>query len=340
MVTIHRFMETTLRMTVLIPTYRRPNDLKCCLESLRRQKRLADEILITVRGIDSETWAFLKTFAPDGLPLRVLNVEVPGVIAAINLGFESAQGDIISVTDDDAAPHPDWLERIETHFLADDRLGGLGGRDYLHINGILQESVAQQARSRVVGRLQWFGRMIGNHHLGDGVAREVDILKGVNMSFRREALAHIRCDERLKGTGAQVHFEVALSLAVKQQGWKLLYDPAVAVDHYQSQRFDEDQRYTFNAVACQNIAHNETFILLSYLPLIRRLVYIVWALLVGIRGTPGLVQVLRFLPSERTSVLQRWVASMQGRWQGWQTWQNHPKNYLKMPVNDSARGSL
>jgi len=328
-----------MKLTVLVPTYCRPNDLLRCLQSLQQQTRKADELLVVVRDTDEETWKFLETYRIEPLPLRILTVKAPGVIAAMNLGFESAQGDIISVTDDDAAPHIDWLERIEAHFLASDRLGGLGGRDNIHINGIPQDS-AQSDLATIVGQLQWFGRMVGNHHLGRGAAREVDILKGVNMSFRRTALAGLRCDERLKGTGAQVHFEVALSLGVKQQGWQILYDPTVVVDHYLSRRFDEDQRNAFNALACSNIAHNETFILLSHLPHLRRAMYILWALLVGVRGTPGLVQVLRFLPKEGLSVWQRWRAAMQGRWQGWQTWQASRSSAPPNPSNSTVRTSL
>jgi len=31
----------------------------------------------------------------------------------------------------------------------------------------------------VVGKLQWFGRLIGNHHIGSGEGREVDALNCV-----------------------------------------------------------------------------------------------------------------------------------------------------------------
>ena len=332
-------MNSDLTITVLVPTYRRYQDLARCFTALKHQSRLADEVIVVVRDTDTETWAFLAQLPSDLLPLKIVTVCMTGVVAAINLGFAAAQGDIVVVTDDDAAPHPDWLERIEAHFLASDRLGGLGGRDNIHINGIPQDS-AQSDLAPIVGQLQWFGRMVGNHHLGRGAAREVDILKGVNMSFRRTALAGLRCDERLKGTGAQVHFEVALSLAVKQQGWQILYDPTVVVDHYLSRRFDEDQRNAFNALACSNIAHNETFILLSHLPTLRRAMYILWALLVGVRGTPGLVQVLRFLPKEGLSVGQRWRAAMQGRWQGWQTWQASRSSAPPNPSNSTVRTSL
>lgn len=304
-----------MRITVLVPTYRRPKDLERCLSALQQQTRSANEVLVTVRDIDIETWAFLETFNPGFLPLKVLTVTVPGVVAAMNLGFESATGDIISVTDDDAAPHIDWLERIEAHFLADEQVGGVGGRDYVYHGDRLEEGT-----KAIVGKISWFGRMIGNHHIGTGTAREVDVLKGVNMSFKREALANLRCDERLKGSGAQVHFEMALCFGIKQKGWKLIYDPSVAVDHFPAQRFDEDKRNHFSSEALINQTYNETLILLEYFPPIQQFIYLLWSFLVGTRVSFGIVQVLRFLPDEGTIAVSKWLATLRGHWQAWQTW--------------------
>jgi cellulose synthase/poly-beta-1,6-N-acetylglucosamine synthase-like glycosyltransferase len=306
-----------MKITVLVPTYRRPQDLERCLTALQQQVRCADEVLLVVRDTDDLTHTFLKAFESGTLSLRTVAVTAPGAIAAMNVGFEAATGEIISVTDDDAAPDPDWLQRIEAQFQGDRDLGGVGGRDRVYLGTQLLEGAEP-----LVGRLQWFGRMVGNHHLGVGLAREVDLLKGVNMSFRNSAIAGLRCDERLKGTGAQVHFEVALCLSVKQRGWKLIYDPAIVVDHYPAQRFDEDERKRFSAVATANIVHNETFILLEHSSLPQRLIYGCWALLVGTRSAFGLLQLLRFLPQEGNLALQKWQAAMQGRWQGWQTWNN------------------
>jgi glycosyltransferase involved in cell wall biosynthesis len=312
-----------MKITVLVPTYRRPKDLDRCLQALCQQIRPADEVLITVRDIDIETWTFLKIFNSSSLPLKILTINVPGVVAAINLGFESVSGDIVSITDDDAAPHPDWLQRIENHFLADNCLGGLGGRDWMYINSQLQDATTHPGSSHIIGRVQWFGRMIGNHHIGEGEPQEVDILKGVNMSFRKIALAKLRCDERMKGTGAQVHFEIPLSLSIKSNGWKLIYDSAVAVDHFPAQRFDEDQRHTFNSIAWANRSHNETVGLLDYLLLPQKIVYLIWAVLIGTREVFGFVQLFRFLPTEKGLAVEKWWASVQGRWQGLQTWMYH-----------------
>ena len=305
-----------LTISVVIPSYRRPKDLARCLDALKKQKRPADEILVVVRDTDTETWTFVQTLNPEFLPLRTATVNVSGVVAAMNAGMDAACGDIIAFTDDDAAPHTDWLERIEAHFLSDTNIGGVGGRDWVYHGTQLEEGERE-----VVGQVQWFGRVIGEHHLGVGEAREVDVLKGVNMSFRRSAIAQMDFDRRMRGTGAQVHFELAFSLALKQAGWKLIYDPKVAVNHYPAQRFDEDQRHRFNDIALLNAVYNETLVLLENLPSTRRTAFVFWATFVGTRDAPGFLQWLRFLPKEGTLAGQKLRASLRGRLQAWETWQ-------------------
>lgn len=318
-------------ITVLVPTYRRPKDLARCLEALKKQTRSADEVLVTIRDSDIETWVFLDTFNSESLPLRIIKVKLPGVVAAMNLGLDVARGDIIAITDDDAAPHPDWLERIEASYLSDDSLGGLGGRDWVYLGTKLCDASTHPGASQIVGRLLWFGAVTGNHHIGEGKPREVDVLKGVNSSYRLVALKDARFDERLLGSGAQVHWELALCLKLKRAGWKLIYDPAVAVDHYLGQRFDEDQRvFKFNARALANAVHNETLILLEHLNPIQRIIYMVWAILIGTRQAFGLIQWLKFLPSQGNLAKQKWLASMGGRWQGWQTWKQRNRT-LPLP---------
>lgn len=311
-----------LSLTALIPTYHRPQDLARCLEALQQQTRPADEVLVVFRDTDAETSKLLEAFNSELLPLRTLILpDAGGVVAALNAGLDAAQGEIIAITDDDAAPHADWLSRIETHFLSDSKVAGVGGRDWVYHGTQLEEGERE-----VVGLVQWFGRVIAEHHLGVGNAREVDLLKGVNMSFRRSAIASLRFDQRLSGTGAQPHNELAFCLPLRRAGWTLIYDPMVGVDHFPSQRFDEDQRDQFNNIAFGNWVRNETLILLEHLSPTRRIVFLVWAILVGTREAPGFVQCLRFLPNQGALSGQKLLASLRGRWQGWSSWRqgNHP----------------
>lgn len=306
-----------LKMSVLVPTYRRPRALERCLEALKRQTRPADEVVVVIRDSDRESRTFLETFDATPLPLQVLSVSRPGQVAALNAGLDRVRGEAIAITDDDAEPRPRWLEAIEAHFLADERVGGVGGRDLVYLG---DRSV--EGTSDVVGRIQWFGRIVGNHHLGAGKPREVDLLKGANMSYRRKAIENIRFDERLKGTGAQVGNDMAFSLAVKRSGWKLIYDPEVAVDHRTAERFDEDDRDSFDEVAVTNRVHNETLILLEHLSPLQRFTFLCWAILVGTTSAPGIAQWSRLFPDEGELANRKLRACFRGLWQGYRTWRS------------------
>jgi cellulose synthase/poly-beta-1,6-N-acetylglucosamine synthase-like glycosyltransferase len=304
-----------MKVTVIVPTYRRAQDLARCLAALTQQVHAAHEVIVVARDEDVDTWTFLRTLEPGCLPLKTATVCVSGVIAAMNTGLELATGEIIAFTDDDAAPHVDWLQRIVAQFEADDRIGGVGGRD-----AIQNPDPWSQGTKQEVGRLQWYGRIIGEHHRGVGAAREVDFLKGVNMSFRRSAIQNLCFDERMRGSGAQVHFELAFSLTLKRQGWKLIYDPAILVDHYVAQRFDEDQRHQFNSTALSNAVHNETLALLEHLSPIQRSCFFIWAITIGTTQAFGLLQGIRYFPSQGLIAYQKLVASLRGRQQGILSW--------------------
>ncbi|KAM3112595.1 glycosyltransferase family 2 protein [Phormidesmis sp. 146-33] len=321
-----------MKISVVIPTYRRPQDLQRCLEALQQQTRLADEVLLIVRDTDADTWSWLRDFNCDRLLLQIVTVQVPGVVAAMNRGLEAATGDIITFTDDDAGPHPTWLAKIEACFQASEQIGGVGGRDWVY-HGTELEAGARE----IVGKVQWSGRVIGNHHIGIGAAREVDVLKGVNMSFRRTAIQGLWFDSRMRGTGAQVHFELAFSLAVRQRGWQLIYDPAIAVDHFRGQRFDEDQRDQFNALAFSNAVHNETLALLEHFSVPQRLIFVIWAVLIGTSSAPGFLQYLRFLPRGAYLAQQKLFVSLAARWLACQTWWSsyQPPDLLHLPKSDS-----
>lgn len=305
-----------MKVSVIVPTYHRPADLARCLAALQRQSRTPDQVVVVARADDEATHACLRDPAIMGkLPLSIALVDEPGQVAALNRGLDVADGDVLAITDDDAAPHVCWLERIATAFEVDPRLGGLGGRDWVHEKGRVLDGERQH-----VGKITAAGKITGNHHLGVGDAREVDILKGANMSYRRVAVGALRFDVRLRGTGAQVHNDMAFSLAVKNAGWKLMYDPRVAVDHFPAERFDDDQRFTFNDAAFYNASFNLRLIMCEYLTPAGRWAFVAYSTLIGDRADPGFVRALS-LAFERGGValaLRKWrvgLRAMRGAWQ-------------------------
>jgi glycosyltransferase involved in cell wall biosynthesis len=301
-----------MTISVIVPTYRRMEDLRRCLLAVRCQSLPAQEVIVVVRGSDAETLAMLRDFDVTSFPLRVVGVDEPGQVQALNAGLAAAVMDIIAITDDDAAPHPDWIMRLQRTFASDPQIGGVGGRDCMYIDGVLQSG-----RKRTVGKVPRIGRHLGNHHLGFGPPREVDVLKGVNGAYRALAIKNIGFDTRLLGSGAQVHWEIGLGLAVKRAGWKLIYDPEIVVDHFLAKRFDEDQRNSFNPTAMHNMAYNEMFVRGEALSPPNRAGLLLWALLIGTKDSPGVLQWMRFVRRERSLAGAKLKASMSGRLHAW-----------------------
>ena len=300
-----------MQCSVVVPTFRRSTDLTRCLRALAGQRSPATEVVVVIRPDDAETLAVLIGSSPG---IRRVFTYQPGVVAAMNAGLAAATGDVIALTDDDAAPWPDWLERIERHFAADPQLGVIGGRDWQYKGDPLTLDDGQETRC---GELQWHGRVIGQHHwAAAGPPREVAIVKGVNMAFRAEALRAVGgFDTRLAGSGAQVHWELGVCLAIRRAGWKVVFDPALGVDHFPADRFDEDQRGRFNAVAQRNMVFNETLLLAEHLRGLRRVVFLTWALAVGTRGAPGILQWFRLRPHDRHAGSRLW-STLSGRLAG------------------------
>jgi len=311
-----------MRLSVAIPAYRRPLELRRALEALAKQERRVDEVIVVSRRDDVATQDVAREFSKI-LPLALELVDSPGMVEAVNRGLDRSTGDVISLIDDDSAPHVDWAGKIVQIFEAEPDLAGLGGRDHIFQNG----SWIDDGEAQVVGIVHWYGRTIGNHHLGKGPRRDVDSLKGVNMSFRTSALGNLRMDSRLRGSGAQWHCDLKLCLDLRAQGKRLAYDPSIVVDHIIAPRFDEDQRNTFNVLAYENQIYNLTLVLLEYLRPPARTLLIGYAILIGIANNYcGLLKGLLYCP--RIGVHRAWektTASIRGVYAAWKTW-NADKN--------------
>jgi hypothetical protein len=144
------------------------------------------------------------------------------------------------------------------------------------------------------------------------------------MSFRREAIAGVWFDRRLKGGGAQWFNDAAFALAVKRNGWQVVYDPAVRVDHFLSQRQDGDGRQAQTPTDVYGVVYNETLILLEHLPPIRRAAYLGFGVAVGTRRAPGLLQWLRAAIAGGRADREFHAAAFRGRLDAWKEFRREP----------------
>ncbi|CAN5488662.1 hypothetical protein BH18ACT1_BH18ACT1_00100 [soil metagenome] len=265
-------------VSVVVPTWRRPDALRRCLDGLAGSDRPPDEVIVVRRNEDTGAAAVVAASPLRGLQERI--VDRPGQVAALGAGSSAACGEVVVFLDDDAVPRRDWLRRLTAHYV-DPRVGAVGGRDVVHhSSGILDGACGP------VGQVTSWGRVLGDHHLGTGAARVVDHLKGANMSVRRPLL---RLPGGLRGTGAQVANDLAISMAVSESGAFVVYEPAAIVDHHPAERFDDDGRQHRSASAIEDAAYNQSFVVMSLRRGARRR-RLLHQTIVGERWSPGLVR--------------------------------------------------
>ncbi|MFA7343606.1 MAG: glycosyltransferase [Terrimicrobiaceae bacterium] len=278
-----------MRVSVIIPTFKRAEYLARALRGLAGQTRQADQVVLGVREGDSETAEFL---ASASVEVKTVPTSEPGVVASMSAALAMTDGDIVCLLDDDAEPLPDWLERIEGRFAKEPKLGIIGGRDLLRDH---PEMRAAEPTTTRVGVFTWYGRFLGNHHRGGGGFRRVDTLKGCNAAARGDLLRRIGFEMGLRGAGAQVHWEVALCLDVAAAGFDVAYDPEIRVIHHIAPRYGVDQSHRggFSPEGLFDMVWNEHFVVSRRLSAGKKIRHLLWAVLVGSLDAPGLVQYVR-----------------------------------------------
>jgi GT2 family glycosyltransferase len=109
--------KKTPLFSVIVPTYRRPDQLKGCLRSLAGINYPKDYFEVVV--VDDEGGIPLETFVSlfqDKLDITFLVQSHAGPAKARNTGAGYAKGQFLVFTDDDCRPTSDWLENLEERF--------------------------------------------------------------------------------------------------------------------------------------------------------------------------------------------------------------------------------
>ena len=310
--------DEALGMSVVVATYKRLERLSACLDGIESQTRAAEEVVVVTHA-DPESETYVQDRARNWSDLRLVRTQTPGSVVAYNAGLAAASMPLVAYIDDDAVPGLDWLERIVATFGQDQQIAAVGGRDVIVTEVTPGRPEPLRSRPRDVGKIEWTGRMTANHHVGAGPARDVDVLKGVNMAFRRSAVADHGFDTRLRGPGAVVHSELSICLPLRQRGLRIVYDPSIVVRHYPAPRPAGDHRHSLSAEATFNAAHNEGLQIIEYLGPGRRAVFALWSLLIGSTDSPGLAVLMRDVSKRKPEPLARFVAAQRGRAEAWRS---------------------
>src|SRR5215470_3363538 len=116
-------------LSVVIPTYERPQWIRRAVRSLAVQSRPPNEVIAVARDTDGPTHESIAQLQADGLPFKLRRelVSEPGFIPPVRTGVAAATSEVIAVMDDDAEAEDGWAARLLGNY-DDAKIGAVGGR--------------------------------------------------------------------------------------------------------------------------------------------------------------------------------------------------------------------
>ncbi len=115
-------------VSLIVPTTRRPERIKTCLESLGLLEYPNFEIVIVDNAPDDpQTRTAVEARSRTDRRVRYVAEPLPGSSVARNRGVREAKGDILAFTDDDVVVDKQWLASLVEPFLKDLQVGVVTG---------------------------------------------------------------------------------------------------------------------------------------------------------------------------------------------------------------------
>jgi GT2 family glycosyltransferase len=211
---------TTPLISIVIPTYARPERLRDCLAALARQTMAADtfEVIVVDDGSPQPVEPPADT-ALNGPAVLVIRQQNAGPSAARNRGVAQARGELIALTDDDCLPTPSWLESLATaHRQCPDAL--VGG---ITFNGLTDDLFASTSQMII--------DLVYEHFNGDEASAY--FLTSNNMLCSRAAYAELGgFDTSFSRAGAE---DRDFCDRWRASGRPLLLAPVAAIEHRHAQ---------------------------------------------------------------------------------------------------------
>jgi len=231
-----------MSISIIIPTYSR-NDVLCkTLTNIIQYEHQFDELIIVdqTKDHESDTKLFLEIFKKNK-KVKYIYTDYPNLPNARNVGINNSLGDIIIFFDDDVEINENTIPSHITSF-SEPEIGCVTGKVTI-INTNKNQNIAigsgnyfkkiiksflflfLRNKASYVGRIGILSDFSCNRIL------PADTCIGCNMSFKRDIL--IKCglfDSNY--TGNAVREDTDISLRIRKNNFKILYNPSASIIHY------------------------------------------------------------------------------------------------------------
>lgn len=227
---LHRYpslsKERRIESSIVIPVFNKCDFTFQCLRSLLHEIDLANNEILVVDNASSDNTAEMLSYLSDYLHV-ITNAENRGFVDACNQGATNATGEYLVFLNNDTLVLKDWLKSLVQTVAANERVGAVGSM-FLYPDGSIQEagSIIWQT-----GEAHHYGWCKSPEDRRFNFAREVDYCSGASLLIRKRLFDQLGGFDQLY---APAYYEDAdLCLGVRSLGYKVVYQPASRVIHFE-----------------------------------------------------------------------------------------------------------
>lgn len=218
---------TSLRISVIIPTYNRSNLLPMCLDSLMKQSypKTNFEVIIIDNNSQDNTKEVVNKYIYDypDVNIRYLLEKRPGLVYARHAGAKAARFEILAFSDDDGILAPEWLMEIAKVFNINEQIAAVAGKIIVRWDQIPPEWVIPY--ESLLGKLDYGHRIrVGKRFY----------INGGNFTIKKNVLYELggfnpdQIGDWLIGDG-----ETGLCRKIHKAGMLIGWNPKALMEHYQ-----------------------------------------------------------------------------------------------------------
>ncbi|NJD51864.1 MAG: glycosyltransferase family 2 protein [Candidatus Methanoperedens sp.] len=271
-----------MKISIIICTKDRLQDLMNCLESILAQSIMPDEIIIIDSSNSEENIDKLRKFIHKNDFIKHYTIRV-GLTRARNAGIEKSRGEIIIFVDDDVILDKDYLYEILKIFDSYENVGLVTG-DIIQAD-MLTRTFPKLIRYSFIKDIRnvffflFFLSRFGNGYflpsgfpryiVGHNKIKRIECVQGANMAFRKNALDEFHFDEYFKGYSFMEDCDISYRISRK---FKVIFTPFAKLIHKASpvsrdsdsdraKMLVENHFYLFKKNFPQTIQHRFAFLI-------------------------------------------------------------------------------
>lgn len=229
--------NSTIKVSVILPTYNRKRELEKCLNSfLCQDAPLSDFEIIVIDDGSTDDTEQLFTSSNGWQPLQLVYYKQTrnGVSSARNAGIKIAKGKILAFIDSDCLANKDWIKNIMFYHEKFPDIAAIHGRTEAYSNNDYTAITEQKIIDRYLDYLI----------LSNGEHKFINTLYTCNCSVKTGIFTRLKCSFSKEMFTGQ---DVDLARQILQKGEKIIYIDDIVAKHKNRTNFFSYMRRSFRS---------------------------------------------------------------------------------------------